>query len=180
MRTAHRRPRGASSATVAALLVAVCAALIGTVLRLAWRTARTTPGLVLIACGALCAALRHPGIGLALAGLGALIYHTQCYRTPYTPCPRCAGAGHLRPRRRRARMARRCWLCHGKGVRMRWGRAAMNAWRRATYIPPTTADPALDARPAGPAGPVASAEALRAVHDTRPARPVPGPEGPRP
>jgi len=161
--TVRRRPQG----TVAALVAAACAAVLGACLRLLWRGVRTTPGLFLILCGASCVVARHPWIGLGIAGIGALIYRTQCYRTPYTRCQRCAGVGHLKPRRARARIARRCWACHGKGVRIRWGRAVMNAWRRATYTPRTNPDAAYDARPARPAGPITYTDALRGTPTER-------------
>ncbi len=97
-------------------------------------------------------------VGLATAAAGATVYAEQCSRTPYAPCVRCKGAGHHRKRRTRA-----CRPCRGKGVRMRWGRAVMNAYRRATYSAPS----APDAAPARPLTPSSYAEALRdAVDDT--------------
>jgi hypothetical protein len=108
---------------------------------LLWLAARTTPGLTLITVGSLAGCLGHPWWGLAAAAVGAIVYAKQCSRTPYAPCLRCKGTGHHRNHRTRA-----CRPCRGKGVRMRWGRAAMNAYRRATYTAPT----APTARPARP------------------------------
>ncbi|GAB1695043.1 hypothetical protein [Krasilnikovia sp. M28-CT-15] len=108
---------------------------------LLWLTARTTPGLTLITIGSLAGYFGHPWWGLALIAVGAMIYAEQCSRTPYAPCLRCNGSGHHKTRRTRA-----CHPCKGRGVRMRWGRAVMNTYRRATYTTP--AAPA--ARPAPP------------------------------
>lgn len=119
---------------------------------LLWLAARTTPGLVLITVGSLAGYLGHPWWGLATVAVGAMVYAGQCSRTPYARCVRCKGTGHHRTRRTRA-----CRPCRGKGVRMRWGRAVMNAYRRATYS--TSAAPA--ARPARPLTPGTYAEALR-------------------
>jgi hypothetical protein len=129
MDTPSRDPLGAMFAQLSALV---------------WHTCRTTPGLVLITVGSLAACLGHPWWGLAGAGLGAMLYAEHCSRTPYAPCYRCAGTGHHHKHRSRA-----CRPCRGKGVRMRWGRAVMNTYRRATYS--TTAAPA--ARPARPLAP---------------------------
>jgi hypothetical protein len=139
---------------VTTLLLRTLGALLGLVLGLAWLALRTTPGLTLIAFGATTTALGHPLVGLAVAAGGALLYAEQCKRTPYANCLRCNGIGY-RPRRarllRRNDTARRCRHCRGKGVRMRWGRAVMNAYRRATY----TGTPTAPARPAevAPAAP---------------------------
>ncbi|RSM49398.1 hypothetical protein DMB66_44840 [Actinoplanes sp. ATCC 53533] len=111
---------------------------------LLWLAARTTPGLVLITVGSLAGYLGHPWWGLATAAIGAMVYAEQCSRTPYAPCARCKGTGHRRNRRNRP-----CRPCRGKGVRMRWGRAVMNAYRRATYTAPS----APAARPARPLTP---------------------------
>ena len=111
---------------------------------LLWLAIRTTLGLVLITVGSLSAGFGHPWWGLATAALGALIYREHCSRTPYARCLRCKGTGH-HPRRR----TRACRPCRGKGVRMRWGRRVMNAYRRATY----TAPEAPAARPARPLTP---------------------------
>ena len=111
---------------------------------LLWLTARTTPGLMLITVGSLAAWRGHPWSGLALAAIGAMVYAQQCSRTPYAPCLWCKGTGHRRHRRTRA-----CRPCRGKGVRIRWGRAVMNAYRRATYTAPT-APAAHAARPLTP------------------------------
>jgi hypothetical protein len=91
-----------------------------------WLTVRTTPGLVLITLGSLTGYFGHPWRGLALAAVGAMVYAEQCSRTPFSPCLRCKGTGHRRHRRTRA-----CRPCRGKGVRLRWGRAVMNAYRDA-------------------------------------------------
>ena len=78
---------------------------------------------------------------------------------PYAPCWRCSGIGY-RPRRWLRHQLRACRACRGRGVRIRWGRAAMNAYRRATYTPPVpTAAPT--ARPARRPGPVDMPEAIR-------------------
>jgi hypothetical protein len=135
--TPSRNPLAAMFALLAALL---------------WLTARTTPGLLLITLGSLAAGLGHPWWGLAIAAAGAMIYAEQCKRTPYARCLRCAGTGHHRTHRYRA-----CRPCRGKGVRMRWGRAVMNTYRRATYS--GTSAPA--ARPARPLTPSTYIEALR-------------------
>lgn len=119
---------------------------------LLWLTARTTPGLTLITVGSLAAGLGHPWWGLATAAVGAMVYAEQCKRTPYARCLRCKGTGHHHKRRTRA-----CRPCRGKGVRMRWGRAVMNAYRRATY----TASTAPAAEPARPLTPGTYAETLR-------------------
>jgi hypothetical protein len=119
---------------------------------LLWLTARTTPGLVLITVGSLIGYLGSPWWGLAIAAAGAMVYAEQCSRTSYSPCVQCKGTGHHRKRRTRA-----CRWCRGKGVRMRWGRAVMNTYRRATY----TASAAPAARPAEPLTPGTYAEALR-------------------
>lgn len=137
MSTPARTPRGAMFAQLTAVL---------------WFTIRTTPGLVLITVGSLAAWLGHPWWGLAVAAMGAMVYAEQCKRTPYAPCARCEGTGHHRKHPTRA-----CRPCRGKGVRMRWGRAVMNTYRRATYS--TGAAPA--ARPAQPLGPGTYAQALR-------------------
>lgn len=123
---------------------------------LAWLTVRTTPGLTLITVGSLAGWLGHPWWGLALAAAGAMVYAEQCSRTPYAPCLLCKGAGHRRHRRTRA-----CRPCRGKGVRIRWGRAVMNAYRRATYTAPTAAD----ARQARPLNPATYADAFRDTAD---------------
>lgn len=127
---------------------------------LTWFTIRTTPGLVLITVGNLAAWFGYPWWGLAGAALGAMLYAEQCQRTPYAPCYRCEGTGHHRKHRTRA-----CRPCRGKGVRMRWGRAVMNTYRRATY----TAATAPPAPPARPLGPGTYAQALRGndSHDER-------------
>jgi hypothetical protein len=119
---------------------------------LLWLTARTTPGLTLITVGSLAGLLGHPGKGLAVIAIGAMVYAGQCSRTAFTPCLRCKGTGHHRKRRTRT-----CRPCRGKGVRIRWGRAVMNAYRRATYTAPT----ALAARPAPPLTPNAYADTDR-------------------
>jgi hypothetical protein len=113
VKTPTRNPLWAMFALVAALL---------------WLAVRTTPGLVLITLGSLGPLVGHPWRGLAIAAIGAMVYAGQCSRTSYAPCLRCKGTGR-HPKRR----ARDCRLCRGKGVRMRWGRAVMNAYRRATY-----------------------------------------------
>ncbi|MDM4721348.1 hypothetical protein QTQ03_17705 [Micromonospora sp. WMMA1363] len=123
---------------------------------LLWITARTTPGLTLITVGSLTVGFGHPWWGLTTTAIGALIYRQQCSRTPYSPCLRCKGSGHHRTRRTRA-----CRPCRGKGVRMRWGRAVMNTYRRATHTAPT----APAARPARPFTPNTHADALRESAD---------------
>ncbi len=125
---------------------------------LLWFTARTTPGLTLITVGSLAAFTGHPWWDLAIAAFGAMVYAEQCSRTPYARCFRCRGTGHHHRRRNRP-----CRPCRGKGVRMRWGRAVMNTYRRATYTAPT----APDARPARPLTPSSYAEALRDSADNR-------------
>jgi hypothetical protein len=125
---------------------------------LLWLTARTTPGLTLITVGSLAGLAGYPWSGLAIAALGAVVYAQQCSRTPYAPCLRCKGTGHHRTRRTRA-----CRPCRGKGVRMRWGRVVMNAYRRATY----TAPAAPEARPARPLTPGSYAQAVRDADDVR-------------
>jgi hypothetical protein len=156
--------------------------LTGLLLSLLVFTLRTTPGLVLITLGAATAYTGHPWTGLAAAVVGALVYREQCYRTPYAPCIACRGIGyrpHRHTRRRghgktgrrglpglRRSTARRCRLCGGKGVRIRWGRAAMNAYRRATYTPRETPDPATSADVAPAAGPPKWTDAVRR-HATR-------------
>ncbi|GAA0432584.1 hypothetical protein Aca07nite_19770 [Actinoplanes capillaceus] len=121
-------------------LRAMFALLIG----LLWLAVRTTPGLVLITLGNLTAFFGRPWWGLATVAAGAMVYATQCSRTAFTPCLRCKGTGH-HPKRR----TRICRPCRGKGVRIRWGRAVMNAYRRATY----TGGDAPAARPARPLTP---------------------------
>lgn len=111
---------------------------------LLWLAVRTSPGLFLITVGSLAACAGHPWTGLAIAALGALIYREQCSRTPYDRCLRCKGTGHHRIRRTRP-----CRPCRGKGVRMRWGRRVMNAYRRSTYTAPSAPD-ARAARPLTP------------------------------
>ncbi len=127
-------------------------AMFALVTALAWHTARTTPGLSLITLGSLAGAAGHLWWGLATAAVGAMVYAEQCSRTPYAPCYRCDGTGHHPHHRTRA-----CRPCRGKGVRMRWGRAVMNTYRRATV--PTTSAPA--ARVARPLAPGTYVEALR-------------------
>jgi hypothetical protein len=127
-------------------------------------TIRTTPGLILITLGSGSGLAGHPIAGAAAVILGALLYRDHCGRTPYTDCARCHGTGHRPGRTRllsRGRTAKRCAWCRGKGVRLRWGRAVMNAYRRATHT--TRTDPAAPApaRPAAHAGPVSYADALR-------------------
>lgn len=56
---------------------------------------------------------------------------------------------------------KRCRHCRGRGVRMRWGRAVMNAYRRATYTPTTTPAVAPLAGAPEPAGPVSYADTVR-------------------
>ena len=63
---------------------------------------------------------------------------------------------------------KRCRHCRGRGVRMRWGRAVMNASRRAPYTPPTTPDPAALAGAADQAGPTSYAETVRRHLDRHP------------
>ncbi|GLW30159.1 hypothetical protein [Actinoplanes regularis] len=111
---------------------------------LLWFAARTTPGLTLITVGSLAGWLGHPWRGLATVALGAVVYAFQCSRTPFARCLQCKGTGHHPKRRFRV-----CRPCRGRGVRMRWGRRVMNAYRRATY----TAGTAPDARPARPLTP---------------------------
>ena len=131
-------------------------------------TLRTTPGLVLIVSGAAVTWAAHPVIGLALATAGALLYAEQCKRTPYTRCLFCHGIGY-RPNSFLGRLlrggssARRCRACAGHGHRMRWGRAVMNAYRRATYTgrPQLPADPARTAVPAPRPEPPTYTDALR-------------------
>ncbi len=137
MSTPSRNPLWAMFALLTALL---------------WLPARITPGLTLITVGSLAGLLGHPWWGLAIAGFGAMVYAEQCSRTPYARCLRCNGTGHHRIRRAKA-----CRPCRGKGVRMRWGRAVMNAYRRATYTAPT----APAAAPARPLTPNSYADALR-------------------
>jgi hypothetical protein len=93
-----------------------------------WFTIKTTPGLVMVTLGSIAALVGHPWWGLAVAAAGAMLYAENCSRTPYAPCLRCEGTGHHRTRRGRV-----CRRCRGKGVRMRWGRAVMNTYRRSTY-----------------------------------------------
>ncbi|WP_433793296.1 hypothetical protein [Actinoplanes sp. CA-252034] len=129
MTTPTRKPLWAMFALIAGLL---------------WLAARTTPGLALITFGSLAGLFGYPGKGLAVVAIGAMVYAAQCSRTAFTPCLRCKGTGHHRKRRTRT-----CRPCRGKGVRIRWGRAVMNAYRRATY----TAPAAPAARPAPPLTP---------------------------
>ncbi|SNS05288.1 hypothetical protein [Actinoplanes regularis] len=136
MTTPTRHPLGAMFALLTGLL---------------WLAVRTTPGLALITLGSFAGVVGYPWRGLAAVALGALIYAAQCSRTPYTRCPRCTGTGR-HPRRR----TRTCRPCRGKGVRMRWGRRVMNAYRRATYT-----GTAPDARPARPLNPGAYADTDR-------------------
>jgi GNAT superfamily N-acetyltransferase len=146
-------------------------------------TLRTTPGLVLIAVGAGVTLVGHPWAGLAVAAVGGLVYRVQCYRTPYTDCWRCGGIGYRPPRHRRhgigrlllavifggASGMRRCRACRGRGVRMRWGKRAMNVYRRATYTGPAlAADAAPEPRPPLEAGPVSYEDVLRTWHDNHP------------
>jgi hypothetical protein len=145
-------------------------------------TLRTTPGLVLVAVGALTTVAGHPWAGLAVAVAGGLIYRVQCYRTPYTDCWRCGGVGYRPPRHRRHGLARlilgllfggaakmrRCRACRGRGVRMRWGRRLMNGYRRATHTSVTTPDVAPEPLPPVEAGPVSYAQVLRTWHDNHP------------
>ena len=142
MHTPIRRPLWAMFALLAGLL---------------WLAARTTPGLTLITVGSLAGFLGHPWRGLAIAAAGAMVYAAQCSRTPYARCLRCKGTGHHRIRRNKA-----CRPCRGKGVRMRWGRAVMNTYRRATHS--TSAAPA--AQPARPHTPGTYAQALTNSDDT--------------
>lgn len=123
---------------------------------LLWLAARTIPGLTLITLGSLAGCLGRPWWGLAMVAVGALIYREQCSRSPYSPCLRCKGSGHHRKRHAKA-----CRPCRGRGVRIRWGRAVMNAYRRATH----TADTAPAARPARPFTPGTYADALRQSAD---------------
>lgn len=120
---------------------------------LLWLAARTTLGLTLVTVGSLAAFLGHPWTGLAVAALGVMVYAQQCSRSPYARCLRCHGSGH-HPKRR----GRDCRPCRGKGVRMRWGRAVMNTYRRATYT---------GAAPAAPAArPPAAGTYAQALRDT--------------
>jgi hypothetical protein len=147
-------------------LAAISAQLTG----LVWHTIRTTPGLVLVTLGSCAGLLGHLVAGLAAVLAGGLIYHSQCGRTPYTDCARCHGIGHHRPARNRrqrgglpglrSRTGRRCSWCRGRGVRLRWGRAVMNAYRRTTHTSTTTPAAARDALPARQAGPESYARAL--------------------
>ena len=131
-------------------------------------TLRTTPGLTLIVFGAAVTGFGHPLVGLAVAAGGALIYAEQCKRSPYTRCLFCHGIGY-RPNSPLGRLlrggstARRCRACSGHGHRMRWGRALMNAYRRATYTGRTQipADPARTAVPAPRPAPPTYTDALR-------------------
>lgn len=135
---------------------------------------RTTPGLVTILAGLVLAPLDHRPVAVGLVVAGSLVYAEQCKRTPYANCWRCHGIGYRT--RHRSRLARwllgppstRCRLCKGHGVRMRWGRRVMNAYRRATYTPPAVPDRADAASPAPAAGPVNQADALRRWHATHP------------
>ncbi|WP_433301053.1 hypothetical protein ACQP2F_04980 [Actinoplanes sp. CA-030573] len=138
MKTPTRNPLWAMFALLAGLL---------------WLAARTTPGLTLITVGSLAAGLGHPWTGLAVAALGAMVYREQCSRTPYARCLRCHGTGNHRIRHHKP-----CRLCRGKGVRMRWGRAVMNAYRRATYSGTAPAAPA--------ARPPAAGTYVQALRDT--------------
>ena len=143
MRTPRREPQGSLPAVIAALI-------------LLW--IRVSPGLFLITLGSGLAVLDRPWWGAAVALLGAFVYSEQCYRTPYTPCRRCTGIG-WRPRRL-GHYLKACRACRGKGVRMRWGRRAMNAYRRATHTPPTPTG-AVPAQAARRPGPVDTRDALR-------------------
>jgi hypothetical protein len=136
LRTPQTKTQGALGALILAVII---------------YTLRTTPGLIAITFGSGAMALGRPWTGLIIATVGALIYSEQCHRTPYAPCWRCSGIGY-RPRRWRRHQLRACRPCRGRGVRIRWGRAAMNAYRRATYTPPvpTTAPVARSARRPGP------------------------------
>lgn len=165
MSTLSRRPRGASRPTG----VEVAGTLIGATLGLTFRALKTSPGLLLIALAAAVAAAGYPLTGAGLGLAGAAIYHTQCYRTPYTRCGICHGTGHRRPRGLRVRTAKHCRWCHGQGVRIRWGRAAMNAWRRATYTAPTARE-AAEAEDAAEALPRAYTDALRSYYASAPDR----------
>jgi hypothetical protein len=143
---------------------------------------RTTPGLVLATIGAGITLTGRTWAGLAVAGLGALIYRVQCYRTPYTDCWRCGGIGYRPPRHHRHSLGRlllalvfggasrvpRCRACRGYGVRMRWGRRLMNTYRRATYTPTTTPQTAPEPLPPIETGPVSYAQVLRTWHDNHP------------
>jgi hypothetical protein len=126
-------------------------------------TLRTTPGLVLIVFGGAVSWYGHPLIGLAIAAGGALIYREQCHRSPYTRCLRCHGIGYRTARRLLGgKQLRRCRLCGGPGHRMRWGRALMNAYRRATYTGRAhTPEPGRAAPPAPRPAPPTYTDAVR-------------------
>lgn len=63
-----------------------------------------------------------------LLGLGG--YAVLCAVKPFAPCRRCRGAGEIE----RFKKARTCPRCRGKRLRLRVGRRAHNAWRRASEV----------------------------------------------
>ncbi|WP_343041294.1 hypothetical protein [Streptomyces typhae] len=56
-----------------------------------------------------------------------LAYAALCWARPFGPCRRCKGTGKTT----RFRKERPCPRCRGKRLRLRVGRRAHNAWRRA-------------------------------------------------
>lgn len=54
-------------------------------------------------------------------------YAVLCMVRPFGQCRRCRGAGEIE----RFRKVRTCPRCRGKRLRLRVGRRAHNAWRRA-------------------------------------------------
>jgi hypothetical protein len=63
-------------------------------------------------------------LAFASIALWAICYAVACAIWPFTPCPKCDGAGHLRSPGKRA--WRYCRRCRGTGARLRTGRRIYN------------------------------------------------------
>jgi hypothetical protein len=63
---------------------------------------------------------------LAIVALTVLgIYALICWWRPFATCGVCSGNGS------RGKRGRDCWWCHGRQVRLRWGRRVYNWYARA-------------------------------------------------